>query len=102
VVVSPAEFKASLSGAAPAPGLAAPLAAMWWAAKGGWDEAHKIVQDEDDNNAAWVHAHLHRVEGDLGNAGYWYRRAGKPVATGSLDTEWEAIASGLLGPPTSV
>jgi hypothetical protein len=97
VVVSPAELRASLSGAAPAPGLDAPLAALWWAAKGGWDEAHKIVQDEDDRNSAWVHAYLHRVEGDLGNAGYWYRRAGKTAASGSLDTEWEAIASALLG-----
>jgi len=97
VVVSVGEFKASLSGAAPAAGLDAPLAALWWAAKGGWDEAHKIVQNEDDNNSAWVHAYLHRVEGDLGNAGYWYRRAGKPAATGALDTEWEAIASVLLG-----
>ena len=95
--MSPAEFRASLSGAAPATGLAAPLAALWWAAKGGWNEAHKIVQDEDDRNSAWVHAYLHRVEGDLGNAGYWYRRAGKPAASGSLDTEWEAIVSTLLG-----
>ena len=55
----------------------APLAALWWAAKGEWDKAHEIVQDEDDADAAWVHAYLHRVEGDLGNAGYWYRRAGK-------------------------
>jgi hypothetical protein len=91
-----ADFKASLSGAAPAPGLDAPLAALWWAAKGRWDEAHKIVQDEQTADSAWVHAYLHRVEGDPGNAGYWYRRAHKPVATGPLDTEWEAIVSALL------
>jgi hypothetical protein len=91
-----ADFKASLSGAAPAPGLDAPLAALWWAAKGSWDEAHKIVQDEQTADSAWVHAYLHRVEGDPGNAGYWYRRAHKPVATGSLDAEWEAIVSALL------
>jgi hypothetical protein len=97
VVVSPAEFKAGLSGAEPAPDLNPPLAALWWAAKGGWDEAHKIVQDEDDRDSAWVHAYLHRVGGDSANAGYWYRRAGQPVATGSLETEWEAIASALLG-----
>jgi len=82
VVVSMADFKASLSGAAPAPDLDAPLAALWWAAKGNWDEAHKIAQDEPTADAAWVHAYLHRVEGDLGNAGYWYRRANKPVAAG--------------------
>jgi hypothetical protein len=97
VVVNMAEFRASLSGAAPAPELDAPLAALWWAAKDGWDQAHKIVQDESSAEAAWVHAYLHRVEGDLGNAGYWYRRAAKPVAEGSLEAEWEGIASTLLG-----
>jgi len=94
--VKPADFKASLSGASPAPGLDAPLAALWWAAKGGWDQAHKIVQDEKSTDAAWVHAYLHRVEGDLGNAGYWYRRAARPAASGSLEAEWEQIASALL------
>ena len=96
-----AEFKASLSGAAPAPQLDAPLAALWWAARDGWDRAHRLVQDEETTEAAWVHAYLHRVEGDLGNAGYWYRRARKVVATGSLDAEWEAIASALLGSATA-
>ena len=60
-------------------------------AAGDWDEAHRIVQDDPSPEAAWVHAHLHRVEGDLGNAGYWYRRAGKPVATGDLTVERRAI-----------
>ena len=92
-----ADFKASLSGAAPAPDLEPPLAALWWAAKGNWDAAHKLVQDEKTASAAWVHAYLHRVEGDLGNAGYWYRQASKPVATGSLETEWEQMVSALLG-----
>jgi hypothetical protein len=96
VVVNMAEFRASLSGAAPAPELDAPLAALWWAAKDGWDQAHKIVQDESSAEAAWVHAYLHRVEGDLGNAGYWYRQAGQSVTTGSLETEWERIATALL------
>jgi len=94
--VSVADFKASLSGAAPAPEFDAPLAALWWAAKGRWDEAHKIVQDEATADAAWVHAYLHRVEGDLGNAGYWYRKAHKPVASDPLETEWERIVSTLL------
>ena len=92
-----AEFKASVSGASAPPQLDAPLAALWWAARGDWDAAHKIVQDESDANSAWVHAYLHRVEGDLSNASYWYRRASKPVANGSLEAEWEAIASTLLG-----
>ena len=91
------DFRASLSGTSPAPSLEPPLAALWWAAKGKWDEAHKIVQDESTREAAWVHAYLHRVEGDLGNAGYWYRQAGKPVASGSLETEWELMVTALLG-----
>ena len=92
-----ADFKASLADAAPAPDFEPPLAALWWAAKGDWDAAHKLVQDQSSADAAWVHAYLHRVEGDLGNAGYWYRRAGKPVATGSVETEWEQMVSALLG-----
>src|ERR1700710_319080 len=75
------DFKSSLSGAVPAPGISPPLAALWWAAKGDWARAHEIVQDEEGVDAAWVHAYLHRVEGDLGNAGYWYRRGGQIVGT---------------------
>jgi hypothetical protein len=96
VVVSIADFRASLSGTAPAPGFEPPLAALWWAAKGQWDEAHKIVMSEETAMAAWVHAYLHRVEGDLGNAGYWYRQAGQPVAKDSLEAEWERIVCALL------
>jgi hypothetical protein len=96
VVVNIAEFKASLSGAAPAPDLDAPLTALWWAAKGNWDKAHKIAQDVETTDAAWVHAYLHRVEGDLGSAGYWYRQAGKPMAKDSLEAEWERVASALI------
>ena len=92
-----ADLKASLSDAAPSATLSPPLAALWWAAKGNWDTAHKIVMNEETSEAAWVHAYLHRVEGDLGNAGYWYRRAAKPVASGPLETEWEQIATALLG-----
>ena len=91
-----ADFKSSLSGASPAPGLGAPLAALWWAAKGKWDEAHHLVQDEPTADAAWVHAYLHRVEGDPGNAGYWYRKAGQPVATDALPTEWDRIVAALM------
>ena len=95
------DFRASLSGAAPAPSVEPPLAALWWAAKGDWDRAHKIVMNEETAEAAWVHAYLHRVEGDLGNAGYWYRRAGRPVADDAVETEWERIASTLLGDRTA-
>ena len=95
-----ADLKSMLSDAAPESGLAPPLAALWWAAKGDWDAAHKIVQDESDANSAWVHAYLHRVESDLSNASYWYRQAGQPVAKDSLQAEWERIASVLGGSTT--
>jgi hypothetical protein len=91
-----ADFKPSLAGAAPGPDISPPLAALWWAAKGDWTKAHAIVQDEEGVDAAWVHAYLHRVEGDLGNAGYWDRRAGRPVATGPVEAEWDKVVSALL------
>jgi hypothetical protein len=94
--MTPADFTKSLSGVAPPREFAPPLQALWWAAKGDWDKAHKIVMEEDGADAAWVHAYLHRAEGDLPNAGYWYRTAGKPVASGALETEWNAIVVGLL------
>jgi len=96
VVVNAAAFKASLDGGAP-PEVSGPLQGLWWAAKGDWDKAHRTVQDDESREAAWVHAYLHRVEGDLPNAGYWYRTAGKPVATGALEAEWDAMAAALLG-----
>jgi hypothetical protein len=96
MVVTMAGFRASLSAATPALGLNAPLAALWWAAKGKWDEAHKIVQDEETVDAAWVHAYLHRVEGDLDNARYWYRLARRRPASGDTASEWGAITATLL------
>jgi hypothetical protein len=89
-------FRASLAADAPAAVLPLPLAALWWAAKGDWDKAHQVAQEADDSAGAWVHAYLHRVEGDLSNAGYWYRRAERTVQTGPLDAEWAAIATTLL------
>ena len=94
--MSPSAFKRSLSNKSPPPGLSAALTALWWAGKDDWDKAHKIVMAEDDANCAWVHAHLHRIEGDLDNAGYWYRRARRKPATVTLPTEWAAIAAELL------
>jgi hypothetical protein len=91
-----AEFKRSLSDSKPPPKLAPALAALWWAGKDDWDKAHAIVMDDESGAGAWVHAYLHRMEGDLDNAGYWYRRAAKPAATGELRAEWSAIASALL------
>jgi hypothetical protein len=84
------------AGGGAATGLSAPLRALWQEAQGDWKRAHQIVQDEDDRDSAWVHAYLHRREGDLPNAGYWYRRAGRPVEQAALDEEWEAIVAALL------
>ena len=95
--MTPAEFRRSQSLQTPPQALAPPLAALWWLKKGDWDRAHKIVMDEDGREAAWVHAHLHRIEGDASNAAYWYRQAKRPAASGSLDEEWDAIAAALLG-----
>jgi len=91
-----ANFKASLSEGSPLAGLSPPLVALWWAAKGDWDKAHKVAQEQDDQSSAWVHAYLHRVEGDLSNAGYWYRRAGRPASAEPLEGEWAQIAEALL------
>jgi hypothetical protein len=89
-------FRASLAADAP-PSVSRPLLALWHAAKGDWNRAHETVMDDRTQDGAWVHAYLHRVEGDLGNAGYWYRRAGKTVATVPLDAEWTEISTALLG-----
>jgi len=89
------QFRRSLSGAQP-PDLAPLLRALWHDARGDWERAHSIAQDIDDDSASWVHAYLHRKEGDLGNAAYWYRRAQKPDCRSSLEAEWEQIATALL------
>jgi hypothetical protein len=79
----------------PPEGASAPLTAMWHAAKGEWDKAHALVQDEVSKEAAWVHAHLHRMEGDGENAAYWYGKAGKGTTDAPLDQEWHEIAEAL-------
>ena len=89
------EFKETLKETAP-PRLAPALVALWRDAKGEWDQAHTIAQDVPDPVGAWVHAYLHRKEGDQSNAAYWYRRAGKPVAKESLEDEWARIVTALL------
>ena len=72
------------------------LLALWYDAKDNWEKAHSIAQQVPDPEGAWVHAYLHRVEGDLSNAEYWYKRAGKPVCRDQLADEWESIAVSLL------
>ena len=89
------EFEASLRQPQPPAGVSPALQALWWAANGDWARAHDLTQPGGPA-LDWVHAYLHRVEGDLGNATYWYRRAGKPVATNALDVEWATLATALL------
>jgi hypothetical protein len=86
------EFKA-----AKAEELDGALLALWWDAHGDWEKAHEVAQDVAGVDGAWVHAYLHRKGGDLGNAGYWYRRAGRSVATGDSRVEWEGIVREMLG-----
>ena len=88
-------FLESLSAPEP-PGLP-PLRALWFDAKSDWNAAHKCVDDKADPLSMWVHAYLHRKEGDLANASYWYRRAGREPHSGALDQEWREIAEALLG-----
>ena len=89
-------FKATLSADSPPEGLSLAVQALWQVAKGDWDQAHKLAQDQDDGAGAWVHAHLHRVEGDLRNAGHWYRKANREVSEAPLPKEWDEIAAALL------
>ncbi len=76
-----------------------PLQALWHAARGDWDRAHALAQDASGREGDWVHAYLHRLEGDHGNAAYWYARAGRPVFRCTPDAEWVAIATELLAAP---
>jgi hypothetical protein len=96
LVVTPAAFNLALSEKEPPRELSAPLKALWWARKDDWEKAHRFVMDEASAEAAWVHAYLHRIEGDLGNAGFWYCQASKTTVTGALAAEWTAIVEDLL------
>jgi hypothetical protein len=91
-----AEFERTLSKSKPPAGLPPALTALWWAGKDNWDKAHAIVMDQGGKDCAWVHAYLHRVEGDLGNAGYWYRQAERPIPKRPHTFEWQAIVQTLL------
>ena len=91
------EFQASLSGDAPPSGLSSELQALWYEAKGDWDKAHSLVQNSALDEASWIHAYLHRKEGDRSNAQYWYRAAGKnPQFDLTLPEEWSSIVRSLL------
>ncbi len=89
-------FKATLGDELPPKGLGTALQALWRDGKGDWDGAHELAQVTTGAEGAWVHAYLHRKEGDLENADYWYERAGKERPWSSLANEWDSIASALL------
>ena len=91
-----AEFQQSLQQATPPPGISQVLEALWWDGKGNWDRSHDIAQEIHSAQGSWVHAYLHRKEGDHGNAGYWYARAGKRMPSVSLEAEWEQVVTDLL------
>ena len=90
------EFKTSLGNDSPPPDISAALQALWHQAKGDWDAAHHLAQSDKSPTGCWVHAHLHRVEGDKSNAAYWYRLAGKPICKSRLGDEWEEIVKTLI------
>lgn len=90
------QFRASLTSHAPPPDLPPALQALWHDARDEWEAAHRIAQDVTTADGAWVHAYLHRKEGDRSNAAYWYRVANQPVAAGPLPDEWTAIVRTLL------
>lgn len=96
------QFRATLEKQAAPAALPPALRAMWEDAKGNWSEAHAIAQEIEDKTGSLIHAYLHRKEGDLANAGYWYRRAGAPPAHDTLDDEWTRIVSALLRSGPSV
>ena len=89
------EFRASLAREFPPEGIGAPLAALWWDAKGDWTQAHSLVDELETREGMAVHAYLHRKEGKAENADYWYERAGRTFFRPSLEDEWAALVEGL-------
>jgi len=92
------QFKATLTEASPPSLPSRALLALWHDGRNDWAAAHRVAQEIEDLNGAWVHAYLHRKEGDAGNAAYWYRRAGRPLSRLSLQDEWTEIVEALLEP----
>ena len=97
------EFRASVTREEPPTGLPAPLAALWWDARGDWARAHSLVDELETAESMAVHAYLHRKEGAASNADYWYQRAGRRFHRATLEAEWEALVEGLrCGPPAAL
>ncbi len=90
------EFKTSLAEDTPPENISLYLTSLWFDGKNNWEQAHEIAQDINDTNGSWLHAYLHRKEGDFSNAGYWYRRAGKLTPAYSLQQEWKEMVLNFL------
>jgi hypothetical protein len=90
------DFEQSLNASAPSPELSIYLQSLWYDGKDDWNKAHIVIQDVEDKTAAWIHAYLHRKEGDDSNADYWYSKAGRKKPTISLKDEWKEIVNTLL------
>jgi hypothetical protein len=89
-------FEESLNTPAPSPELSIYLQSLWYDEKGDWNKAHDLIQEAEDKTAAWIHAYLHRKEGDISNADYWYTKAGRKRPAMSLKDEWKEIVTTLL------
>lgn len=90
------QFRASLAEASPPKELSVPLSALWWDARGDWARAHSLVDELESMDGMAVHAYLHRTEGSVSNAEYWYQRSGRTYHRPSLDAEWTALVEALL------
>jgi hypothetical protein len=91
------DFRRTLTDSEPPAEFSHALAGLWWDAKGDWTKAHESAQQDEGPAGAWVHAYLHRKEGDSSNAAYWYRRASKTPSRKSLEDEWKEVTAALLG-----
>ena len=91
-----ASFKKSITGSDPPSGSSVYVSALWYDAKGDWDKAHHLIQDIEGKNASWIHAYLHRKEGDSSNADYWYVKAGRKRPSVTLNQEWEELVAAFL------
>ncbi len=91
-----AEFKASLNLEQPVSNLSIQLKSLWYDGKGDWHSAHAQVDQLSDQQSAWVHAYLHRKEGDIWNADYWYSKAKRTRPDLSLEEEWEQLVLAFL------
>jgi hypothetical protein len=94
------QFRQSLQANSPPPDLGLALAGLWWDAKGDWTRAHEFAQQDEGSAGSWVHAYLHRKEGDASNAAYWYGRCGRRPSTASLQDEWKEIVTALINQET--